>query len=84
MLTVLNVLKNRPFAFTVPSNNIYEAGFVAKLASDAFFGVKNNFMFCINHLAITFLKVIPLFGENSGQQRRQVCEFLDIVEIKRS
>jgi hypothetical protein len=49
MFAVLDVLKDRLFRFFVPADNVYEAGFVALLASDAFFGVKFDFVLGVYH-----------------------------------
>ncbi len=83
MLAVLDVFENRLLLLLVPAYHIDKTCFIAQLATDAVFRLITDLMLCINHDIIPFLESIPLFGVNSGQQRRQVMEFLDIMQAQR-
>ena len=49
MLAVFNILDNGLFVFLIPANYINEASLVAKLAANAFLGVKINAMISVDH-----------------------------------
>ena len=49
MLAVFNILENGLSVFLIPTNYIDEAGFIAKLAANAFLGVKINAMISVDH-----------------------------------
>jgi hypothetical protein len=46
VLAVLNVLENRLPVFSVPADDVDEAGFVAKAAADALRGIKFDVVLC--------------------------------------
>ncbi len=47
VLAIFNILEDWLLVFGIPANNVYEAGLVAQLTSDALFGIELNAMISV-------------------------------------
>lgn len=47
VLAIFNILEDGLLVFGIPANNVYEAGLVAQLTSDALFGIELNAMISV-------------------------------------
>ena len=62
MLTIFNVLEDGLLVFGIPADNVYEAGLVAQLTSDALFGIELNAMISVYQNVYPLINIVSLFS----------------------